>query len=72
MIITYQRYTKYTRIWQSFGPVKEKGKKGYFPFALLMADKERVVVPGMQTLSPQKVLEELEKPEIVKLEMNIA
>jgi hypothetical protein len=54
-------------------PVLEKGKKGFFPFALLLVDKEREVVTGMQTLTPepdlhslyesvpQKVLEELQK-----------
>lgn len=54
-------------------PVMERGKRGYFPFALLFADKGRGVVPAMQTLFPepdlhamyesvpQKVLEELQK-----------
>ncbi len=54
-------------------PVMERGKRGYFPFALLLVDKEREVVTGMQTLAPepdlhsmyesvpQKVLEELLK-----------
>jgi len=54
-------------------PVMEKGKRGFYPFALLMADEELGVVPGMQMLTPepdlhsmyesvpQKVLEELQK-----------
>jgi len=54
-------------------PVMETAKRGFFPFALLLVDKGRGVVPAMQTLSPepnlhamyesvpQKVLEELAK-----------
>lgn len=33
--------------------VLEKGKRGFFPFALLILDKNRGVVPCMQTLSPE-------------------
>jgi hypothetical protein len=54
-------------------PVKEKGKKGYFPFVLLMVDKENGMIPGMAMLTPepdlhsmhesvpQKLLEEIAK-----------
>ena len=54
-------------------PVKERGQRGYFPFALLLVEKESEMIPGMQTLAPlpdlhamyesvpQKVLDELEK-----------
>ena len=64
-------------------PVMEKGKRGFYPFALLMADEEMGVVPGMQMLTPepdlhsmyesvpQKVLEEIQKlryrPEKIKV-----
>jgi hypothetical protein len=34
-------------------PVKEKGKKGYFPFMLLLVDKQNGIVPGMAMLTPQ-------------------
>ena len=34
-------------------PVKEKGKKGYFPFMLLLVDKQSAMVPGMAMLAPQ-------------------
>jgi hypothetical protein len=34
-------------------PVKEKGKKGYFPFMLLLVDKQSGMVPGMAMLTPQ-------------------
>ena len=34
-------------------PIKEKGKKGYFPFALLMADKSNGFVSGMDMLVPE-------------------
>lgn len=52
-------------------PVKEKGKKGYFPFMLLMVDGETGMVTGMAMLTPipdldalyesvsQKLMEEL-------------
>jgi hypothetical protein len=33
-------------------PIKEKGKKGYFPFALLMADKKDGFIMGMNMLTP--------------------
>ena len=54
-------------------PVKEKGRKGYFPFVLLMVDKQSGMVPGMAMLAPepdlhtmyesipQKLLEEIVK-----------
>ncbi len=54
-------------------PVKEKGSKGYFPFVLLMVDKQSGMVPGMAMLTPepdlhtmyesipQKLLEEIAK-----------
>ncbi|MBL7111180.1 MAG: hypothetical protein ISS19_04485 [Bacteroidales bacterium] len=54
-------------------PVKEKGKKGYFPFMLLLVDKQNGSVPGMTLLTPQpdlhsmyesipqKILEEITK-----------
>ena len=54
-------------------PVMEKGKKGYFPFVLLLVDKHSGMVPGMAMLSPepdlhsmyesvpQKLLEEITK-----------
>lgn len=57
-------------------PIKEKGKKGYFPFALLMADKKTGFVTGMELLTPipdlhtmyesvpQKVLDKLIKLEV--------
>jgi len=34
-------------------PIKEKGKKGYFPFALLMADKSDGFISGMNMLVPE-------------------
>ena len=34
-------------------PVKEKGKKGCFPFMLLLVDKQSGMVPGMNMLTPQ-------------------
>jgi hypothetical protein len=34
-------------------PVKEKGSKGYFPFMMLLVDKQSGRVLGMDTLSPQ-------------------
>ena len=54
-------------------PVKERGQRGYFPFVLLLVEKESGMIPGMQTLVPlpdlhvmyesvpQKVLDELGK-----------
>ena len=33
-------------------PVKEKGKKGYFPFGLLLADKKNGLMLGMEMLPP--------------------
>lgn len=56
-------------------PVKEQGKKGIFPFVLLMVDKENGMIPGMAMLTPepdlhsmhesvpQKLLEEIAKLE---------
>ena len=56
-------------------PVKEKGRKGYFPFVLLMVDKETGMVKGMSMMTPepdlhtmyervgQQLLEELNKAE---------
>ncbi len=56
-------------------PVQEKGKRGYFPFVLLMVHKESGLVSGMAMLSPlpdldsmyeslpQKLLEEIAKME---------
>jgi hypothetical protein len=53
--------------------VKEKGKKGYFPFMLLLVDKQIGMVPGMAMLTPhpdlhtmyesipQKILEQIAK-----------
>ena len=55
-------------------PVKEKGKRGHFPFVLLIVDKENGMVVGMSMITPhpdlhsihelipQMVLEELVKP----------
>lgn len=64
-------------------PVKEKGKKGYFPFILLMVDGQTGMVEGMTMLTPipdldalyesvpQKLMEELIKlgyrPEQIEL-----
>ncbi len=64
-------------------PVKEKDRKGYFPFVLLLVDKETGMVRGMSMLTPEpdlhtmyehvghKLLEELNKapdrPERVEL-----
>jgi hypothetical protein len=54
-------------------PVKERGRKGCFPFVLLLVDKENGMVPGMVMLTPdpdlhsmyesvpQKLLEEIGK-----------
>lgn len=54
-------------------PVMEKGKKGYFPFMMLLVDKNSGMVPGMNVLQPiqgmsamyesfpQKLLEEILK-----------
>ncbi len=56
-------------------PVQEKGKRGYFPFVLLLVDKESGMVSGMAMLDPkpdldsmyeslpQKLLEEIRKME---------
>ena len=56
-------------------PVKEKGKKGYFPYILLLVEKQNGMVPGMAMLTPhpdlhtmyesipQKMLEEIAKLE---------
>jgi hypothetical protein len=33
-------------------PVKTEGKKGYFPFVLLLVDKDSGMIPGMAMLSP--------------------
>ncbi|MEX2370188.1 MAG: hypothetical protein WD578_04200 [Bacteroidales bacterium] len=64
-------------------PVKEKGRKGYFPFVLLLVDKQSGMVKGMSMLTPepdlhtmyervgQKLMEEMNKapdrPERVEL-----
>jgi len=64
-------------------PVKEKGKKGYFPFMLLLIDSETGIINGMTLLSPepdlfslyesvpQKLLEEISRlgyrPEKIKI-----
>ena len=54
-------------------PVKEPGKRGYFPFMLLLVDKQSGMIPGMKLLQPdpdlpalyesftQKLLEEIIK-----------
>ncbi len=68
-------------------PVKEKGKKGYFPFMLLLVDKESGMIHGMNMLTPepdlsslyesvpQKLLEEISKlgyrPEKIELRSDL-
>lgn len=68
-------------------PVQEKGKRGYFPFVLLMVDKESGMVSGVSMLEPlpdlnsmyeslpQKLLEEIAKmearPERVELRTDL-
>ena len=38
-------------------PVKERGRKGYFPFVLLLVDKETGMVTGMEMLTPEPDLQ---------------
>ena len=68
-------------------PVKEQGKKGYFPFVLLLVDKESGLIPGMDMLTPQpdlhsmyesvpqRLLEEIGKlgyrPEKIEIRSNL-
>ena len=68
-------------------PVKEQGKKGYFPFVLLLVDKETGLIPGMDMLTPQpdlhsmyesvpqRLLEEIGKlgyrPEKIEIRSNL-
>ena len=68
-------------------PVQEKGKMGYFPFVLILVDKESGMVTGMAMLSPlpdldsmyetlpQKLLEEITKlearPERIELRSDL-
>ena len=40
-------------------PVKEKGKKGYFPFMLLLVEKKSGMIAGMELLSPNPDLPSL-------------
>lgn len=40
-------------------PVKEPGKKGYFPFMLILSDKRSGMVPGMNLLEPDPDLPSL-------------
>ena len=68
-------------------PVREKGKKDYFPFVLLLVEKENGMIPGMAMLTPdpdlnsmyesvpQKLLEEIAKlrfrPEQIELRSDL-
>ncbi len=40
-------------------PVQEKGKRGYFPFGLLLADKKNGMILGMDTLAPLPDLQQM-------------
>lgn len=40
-------------------PVQEKGKRGYFPFGLLLADKKRSLMLGMEMLPPLPDLQQM-------------
>ena len=40
-------------------PVMEKGKKSYFPFVLLLVDKENGMIPGMAMLTPDPDLQSM-------------
>ena len=53
-------------------PVQEKGKRGFFPFVLLMVDKENGMVSGMTMLNPQPDLDSMHESLPQKLLEEIA